>query len=272
LGLLFGAANFAGASLELVTNSPPQHVFAGTARSVLLTVHNPNDRDYEGEIRARLFQTSSATAVRLSEVPWKTLRVLPGQTVLESARLDFPAVTAETKFLIQWLDSGRVLGLTDVWVFPTNLLAELKTLVGDDGLGVIDPLNQLKPLLQATKAEFTDLENADLEQFHAKLAIMGPFESREQMPGGLVAAIDALVKRNVAVVWLQPPSKHEAKPQPSFYAVPTKQVAVVVVQPALVAGLRDNPQAQLNLIYFCKMALAPQPLRLPNSTVNHSDP
>jgi hypothetical protein len=39
--------------------------------------------------------------------------------------------------------------------------------------------------------------------------------------------------------------------------------AVVVVQPELVANLPENPQAQLNLIYFCKLALRPQSSALP---------
>jgi hypothetical protein len=46
--------------------------------------------------------------------------------------------------------------------------------------------------------------------------------------------------------------------------VPEKQIAIVVVQPELVADLANNPQSQLNLIYFCKLALHPQPPALPD--------
>jgi hypothetical protein len=45
--------------------------------------------------------------------------------------------------------------------------------------------------------------------------------------------------------------------------VQKKQTAVVVVQPELVDDLAENPQSQLNLIYFCHLALNPQPPVLP---------
>jgi len=51
---------------------------------------------------------------------------------------------------------------------------------------------------------------------------------------------------------------------PSFYLVLQSTNAVVIVQPELVADLPNNPQSQLNLIYFCKLALQPQPVALPN--------
>ena len=137
------------AQLRLVPDVQPQRMFAGDARRVTIVWHNAGDTTVEAELRARMLQTSSATAVQLSEQPWKKLPVLCGQTVIESAQLDFPMVKAETKFLIQWLEnSNSVLGQTEVFVYPTNLLAELKPLAGDQALGVFDPQNQLKPLLK----------------------------------------------------------------------------------------------------------------------------
>jgi hypothetical protein len=81
-----------------------------------------------------------------------------------------------------------------------------------------------------------------------------------------------MARKGVAVVWIQPPPMARDRLQPSFYAVPENTNAVVVVQQGLISGLPDNPQAQLDLIYFCKMALAPEPLRLPNPTINHTEP
>ena len=232
---------------------------------VTVVWHNAGDKTVETEIRARMLQTSSATAVQLSELPWKKLQVLPGQTVIESAQLDFPPVKAETKFLIQWLEnSNSVLGQTEVLVYPTNLLAELKPLAGDQALGVFDPQNQLKPLLKNLKLEFTDLENLDLENFSGRLAIIGPFQSQAQMRDGLGKQIQALAKKGAAIVWLQPPPEKRSRLQPSFYSVSMNTNAVVVVQPELVADLPGNPQSQLNLIYFCKLALHPQPPALPD--------
>jgi hypothetical protein len=38
----------------------------------------------------------------------------------------------------------------------------------------------------------------------------------------------------------------------------------MVVQADLVAKLPKNPKSQLNLVYFCKLALNPAPLSLPD--------
>jgi hypothetical protein len=253
------------AQLQLLPDRQPQSVFAGTGQTIALVWHNASDKPTETEIHARIIQTSSATAVQIGEVLWKKLAVLPQQTVFESAQLDFPAVKAETKFLIQWLDNtNRVVGKTAVLVYPTNLLAELKPLAGDRALGVFDPLNQLKPLLKNLKLEFTDLENIDLENFSGRLAIIGPFQSPAQMRDGLAKQIQALAKRGAAIVWLQPSPEKRGRLQPSFYVVPEQPAAVVIVQPEMVADLPDNPWSQLNLIYFCKLALNPQPFTLPD--------
>lgn len=240
-------------------------MFAGEARKISIVWHNNGDKVWEGEISARIFQTSSATVVRLGESPWKEFQALPGQTVVESAQLDFPAVKAETTFLVQWLEgSNHLIGITEVLVYPTNLLAELKPLAGDEPLGVFDPQNQFKPLLKNLKNDFVNLENSDLENFSGRLAIIGPFHSKAQMREGLPQQVQALAKKGAAVVWLRPPLAKRGQLLPSFYSVPEKQSSVVIIQPDLVADLADNPQSQLNLIYFCKLALHPQPPALPD--------
>jgi len=253
------------AQLQLVPDAQPPRVFAGEARTVTVVWHNAGDKAAAADISARMLQTSSATAVQLYERPWKRLQVLPGQTVVESVLINFPAVRTETRFFVQWLaDTNRIIGRTEIFVYPTNLLAGLKPLAADDSLGVFDPLNQLKPLLKNLKLKITDLENIDLENFSGRLAIIGPFQSKTQMRAGLAKQVQALVKKGAAIVWLQPPTEKCAIPVPSFYSVPAGQVAVVMVQPDMVADLADNPQSQLNLVYFCRLAFNPQPFVLPD--------
>jgi len=275
LGLvLAGLTGVVQAALQLVPGDQSTSVFGGEPSSISVTFSNSSDQDFSAKIRTRIYQTSSATAVLVSESAWKTLRVLPQQTVLESARLDFPAVKAETKFVVQWLENtNRVIGTTEVWVYPTNLLAELKPLLGEAAFGVLDPNNELKPLLRQNGVSFVDLGEMALEDFTGKLAIIGPFQSKAQMREGLTRAVQALGKHQVAVVWLLPqPSPRPSpirwereKPQPSFYSVPSGTNAVVVAQAELVSRLPENPQAQLNLIHYCKLALQPQPPALPKS-------
>ena len=116
------------AQLQLLPDQEPQRVFAGGERTITLVWHNDGDNAAEAEIRARLVQTSSATEIRLGETPWKKLQVLPQQTVLESAQLDFPPVKAETKFLVQWLEnSNSVIGKTEVLVYSDKLVGRIET-------------------------------------------------------------------------------------------------------------------------------------------------
>jgi hypothetical protein len=274
--LVFCALPFAlHAQLQLFTNAAPQGVFFGAAKNVSITLHNSGGQNFNDEIRARIYQASSATAVLLSENPWKQVQVPAGETVLESAALDFPAVKAKTKFLVQWLGDTNVLGMTPVLVYPTNLLQSLRTFLSETNFGVFDPGNRLKSLLKAQGIKFADLAQTGLDDFSGQLAVIGPFQSRAQVPDGLAEQILALAKKNVAVVWIQPGSARtrprfesgdmspQSKISPSFYCVQKKQTAVVVVQPELVDGLAENPQSQLNLVYFCQLALNPSPPVLP---------
>ncbi len=255
------------AQLQLVTNAGPQCVFLGEPPKVSVAFHNPGDQSFGGEIFAQIFQTSSTTAVLLSENPWKYLQVPAGETVSESAALDFPAVKVETKFLIQWLDnSNSIIGKTEVLVYPTNLLDELKLLVdeGAKNLGVLDPKSQLKPALKSSGVKFVDLAETDLDDFSGKLAIVGPCGPDNPEWNGLTDRISKLAQKGTPVVWIQSPPRKRAGIWPSFWVVPKNQAVVVVVQPELVADLPDNPQSQLNLIYFCKLALNPPPPVLPD--------
>src|SRR5947207_799231 len=135
------------AQIELVTQTERQKVFGGGQSSVSLMWRNLGDDTAKAPISMRLFQASSATAVPLREAGWKTLEILGGQNILETATLDFPVVRAETRFFVQWVQqTNHVLGITEVWVYPTNILQELSVLADQRPLGVFDPQNRLKPL------------------------------------------------------------------------------------------------------------------------------
>lgn len=255
------------AQLQVVPEKKPASLFAGENRSLPVVFHNPAAISITSEVRMRLVQASSATAAPFSDVPWKRLQVLPGQTVLESAPLNLPVVRAETRFLVQWIaDTSQVLGVSDILVYPTNLLSELKPLLGDTELGLFDPHNELKPLLKAARVEFNNLQDVGLDRFYGKLAIIGPFQSKEEMPGSLTASVKALAKKGTGIVWIQPPrSEHDAI-QPSFYCVLEGKAAIVVVQPDLVQNLAAEPQSQLNLIQLATLAVRPEPPHLPELT------
>ncbi|HWC58578.1 MAG TPA: hypothetical protein VHC44_02715 [Verrucomicrobiae bacterium] len=265
----------AEATLLQLVAAESQAVFAGSNRVVNLCWCNPGRLVNETDIRSRTMQLTSATAVSLYEKPWKKLQVLPGQTVLETAILDFPPVRAKTRFLVEWVDSsGNVLGSTEVFVYPTNLLAELGIVIGHDenALGVYDPENELKPLLKNLKIGFVDLENVVAENFHGKLAIINALGSSTEAKTLVTTQIKSLVENGVAVVWVMPATQEPQRdePQPSFYSVPANQVATIVIQPAAVARLAENPRSQANLIFFCKLALHPQSPILPSIQRKHT--
>ena len=191
----------------------------------------------------------------VSEALWKRLQVLPGQTILESVILDFPSVSAETRFLIQWIQgSNQVVGTTEVLGYPTNLLRELKVLAGDEPLGVFDPQNRFKPALAAVGVEMVDLEVSGIARFVGKLAIVGPFANQPEMPEGLLVDIKALANKGAAVVWVQPPPLPREPLKPSFFLVSHGKGTVAVVQQQLVSGLGERPQAQLNLLDLARAA------------------
>jgi hypothetical protein len=131
-------------------------------------------------------------------------------------------------------------------------------------LGVLDPQNQLKPLLKAAGVEFQDLEDTSMEDYRGKLAFIGLFQSKAQMRESLPHRIKGLAEKGVGVVWMQPPPEKQQELKPSFYTVPEGKGAIVIVQASLLANLAENPQAQLNLIQFARLALHPEPPRLPN--------
>jgi len=267
MGLLLAMAGWQGGSraqVAVLGDRQPQCVFSGR-RAVSLLLTNAGSVAAELTVQLRLLQCTSATAVPLGVFPWKTLSLLPAQTVVESAPVDFPAVRAGTRFLIQWLEgTNRVLGHTDVLVYPPDLLKALKPLAGDEPLGVFDPAVLIKPLLRAAGVEFSDLEDAGWEGYAGKLVLAGPFPDR--MGNTLGDRIQTVAHKGVAVVWIQPPSDPGAPLQPSFFTLSQGKGAVVVVQPELVASLADRPASQLHLLEFARLALHPEPLRLPHLT------
>ncbi|HTB83790.1 MAG TPA: hypothetical protein VK742_09065 [Candidatus Sulfotelmatobacter sp.] len=268
LTMLFTLA--AQAQLRLIPDAQPPVVFGGGLRVLEVRWHNSGDAAVNLEISNRLLQASSATVAPLEVVHWKNLTVLPGQTVLESAHVDFPAVKAETEFIVQWLaETNRILGVTRVTVYPTNVLDALRTLLGEGRLGLLDPNGMLKQLLRQNGFQFTDLAEAPLKDFMGRLAIIGPIPPNAPMRAGLTASIKAVTKNGTHVLWFLSPPKKPDQLWPSFYTVMEDTNAVVVAHPGLIFGMPDSPQAQLDLISLCKQTLNPGPLQLPDLTLGN---
>jgi hypothetical protein len=233
------------AQLEIMPPETPATVFAGRAATIKVLFHNPTDAAVETEISTRLFQASSATVVPLGEVqPWKKLRVLPKQTVLESFDVTLPSVKGPTRFQIQWTGLGK----TDVIGYPLNQLKRLQTLADEKSLAVFDPDNQLKPLLKQTGVKFTDYE---VEVLDGRLALV--WSAAKSLPESVLTRVN----KGMAAVWIRPEKTSAA------YVLHQEAGIVVIVPQSTMARLSESPLLQLNLIHYAELALEPDLIRLP---------
>jgi len=221
------------------------------------------------DIRSRLYQASSSLAAPWSERPWKQLTILPNQTVLESADLSFPSITSETRFLVQWLaENNRVLGTTEVLVYPTNLLKELKPLIRDEPLGAFDPQNVLKPLLTNVGVEFLDLQDVEPTTFVGNLAIFGPFPTNSPSLQHLLTEAKSLACKGVAVIWFQAAPDRTDELRPSFFIAHEGKGSILIAQEYLVSDLANNPKSQLNLVRLARFAVCPGHDRVTDFALN----
>jgi hypothetical protein len=251
-----------GSPLRLLPPGKAHAVFGGSTVDLELTFRNPDATAVRSELRAQIFQASSATVAPSSDSRWKTLQVLPEQTVMETAALRFPVVQAETRFVVRWVDAGRqIIGTTDVHVHPTNLLARLGAVVGGEPIGVFDPGDQLKPLLRRVGVAVHDLFPTGGGEFTGRLAIFGPFAGSASGEEPATEEIRRWAKRGKACVWLQATDKSGLL-RPSFQVVRLGRGTVMVAKSEMVSRLDVDPEAQLNLIHLAEYALQPARLDL----------
>ena len=261
------------AQVRVVPELESRCIFSGNARRIPVSLENVGSGAETLELRIRLYQTATEIAALVSDSPWKRLTVLPGQTILETALLDFPVVQSETGFLVQWLgNAGRVLGTTRVLAYPENSLQGLKALAGDGAVGVFDPQNELKPLLRAAGIAIHDLETTGPERFSGKLAIIGPFRSKDQVPPALAKEMKALAQRNVGIVWICPPAEPNDRLVTSLHLAAAGTALVVVAQNSAVPDLPRNPQSQLHLVELAQVALRYAPFPVPDLHLAFKEP
>jgi len=185
---------------------------------------------------------------------------------MENTLMEFPAVRTETAFVIQWLeDSGHILGTSSLLIYPTNLLQTLSALITETNLAVLDPDDQLRPLLDSQGVQFVDVAEPGLDKFTGKLVLIGPFRPTIQMTNDLAKQIEKVAGKGVSVVWLRMLPENAPKILPQVLSVQNCRMATIIVASAdSIANLADSPRAQLNLIRFCKVALDPKRFGFPH--------
>lgn len=235
----------ASAQVTVVPDAQPPAVFAGREQTIRVLFQNQTDQSTNLDLRVQLRQLSFSSSVRLGDPqPWKQLRLLPNQTVVETYATTFPSVRAATRFQIEWLGIGR----TEIVVYPNDLLKKLSALAGEKPPALLDPDNQIRPVLKQARIEFTDMET---EPSDARLAVM--WSNAKELPETVIKR----VKDGMAAVWIRKSAPVAA------YAVRLGTGTVIVASTSSVTPLADSPMAQLNLIRFAELALEPEAMRLP---------
>jgi hypothetical protein len=153
-----------------------------------------------------------------------------------------------------------------------TLLQALKPLADEEAVGVFDPQNELKPLLRAAGIGVHDLEKASSERFSGRLAIIGPFQSKDQVPPTLPKEMKALARRNVGIVWICPPVEPSDRLVTSLHLGAVGTGLVLVVQDSVVSDLPHNPQAQLHLVELAQVVLRYAPFPVPDLHLAFKEP
>ena len=234
------------AQIRLIEEPQSQTVFAGTGQTVCVELRNVGDALVEKDVELRLFQISvgSVVPIRASR-PWKRIRMLPHQTILENVPVDFPAIRAASRFRIELSGVGSM----TVIAYPPDLLKRLDQLAGDLPLALFDPDRHLKPALKQANVHVADFETDPTD---SKLAIV--WSNDRNLP----EAVKSRVTRGMSAVWIR------SSVVPTSYAVHLGNGVVVLTPPCLLNDLADSPSSQLTLIRDAELALQPELLRLPS--------
>lgn len=253
------ACAMAHGQLQGMAQDSETAVFGGSMASIPVLLRNPGASTVEIALKTRVFQMSSSTVMPLGAAQrWKRVTVLGGQTILESAPVEFPVVRGMTRFEVRWLDdTEEALGRSLVTVYPTNFGVQLAHLIGEKPPGVFDPHGQLTPLLRAAKIEFVDLTQGErLTTFQDGIAILGPFNPNQPAVPGLRKRAPAIAARGVNVV-LAAVSESEpgnATPRPVKIVDSDRKGRLVIVPNEAVSGLSTNALAQQALLQAVRLA------------------
>lgn len=245
-------------AVEIVPSGEPQQVSAADARVVEVRLRNPAAEPAQLEVRFQLLQLTASTAAPVgSPRAWKPLTLLPGQTVVERVTIEFPAVRITTRFAVRWLDAtGKLLGVTELWAHPDNLLDTLKLLAGGQPIGLTDEIGRLRPGLAARGISIRELSDAkSWQNFRGRLALVVSKPESSDEPR-LPATALARAKDGLAVVWFRPPQPTSPPASPLAERVTLGRGAVVLAAASVLDGLDRSPTAQLALLRLAELALS----------------
>ncbi len=246
-------------AVEVVRSPEPQQVFAAGQRSVEVRFHNAAAEAVRLDVRFRLLQLTSATAAPLGDArPWKSLNILPGQIIVETAVIEFPQVRVATRFAARWLDAnGKLLGVTEIWAHPEDLLDTLKLLAGGRPIGLTDEVGMLLPALGAHGIPVRELRTENnWKEFRGQLALVLSKPGPNQGEPRLKPAALARAKEGLAVVWFQTPPTISPPMPRTAERVGIGRGVVVIASASTLEGFDHSPAAQSALVRLAELALS----------------
>ena len=253
---------FLCAQVEVVRDPIPTGIFADVSQKIHVTFHNDEKRSAEIDLRFRLYQASSGTLMPVGDIQtFKRIKILEGQTVIETVSLKIPAIKTSGRFQVQWFDGDKKFGVSDVMVYPVGILKQLKVLAGEKALGILDVSGELRKLLDQLKIEYEDLEkDPGLGEFNGKLVIITAYTSKEQLPPQLIANIGKKAKDGASIVWVRPADMAQPMHQVTVCSLQMGEGTVVMVHPSVVVNIGSSADAQVALIRCAQMAVKPMEL------------
>jgi len=266
---LTAATQLAGAPVRVLAKEAVA-VFGGGTRAIEVSVQNYADVGAELEVGWQLLQTSSATAAPFGPVTiWKRVAVAAHETVLDEVRIPLPSVRAETRFLVRFLEQKEVLGLAEIWVYPTNLLTEINDLLEGNAVILCEAPDVWKRALTAAGIQFFEASVGSAIPPRSKLVIVGPLAD-PATEAAAVATAWSWAKSGVAIILIKSASIPAAATEPSYYAFNASKATFVVAQTQAMTDLATNPWSQLRLLRMARLATGHELLALPKPSADQS--
>lgn len=245
---------------QLTLNPEPGIQAAFCAEPVKLKVgfSNPKNEVTKTPLRTRVYQKSSATLMPVGEIqPWKEVRLLEGQSVIETVSITFPEIKAPTRFQVHVLGEQTLIGKVEVDVYPPNLLKQISLLLGESKLAIFDPQNHLKPSFVKAGIAFEDLQSGtELDVFQGKLAIFNLTPPTQRPSQEFEAHVHQIIKRGIAVIWIRPETENHQLPAPLTMVMREGIESGVLIKTRECFNLSE-PSAQMSLLYLAGIALTP---------------
>jgi hypothetical protein len=242
------------ADITVLRESETPWVYAAPGQSLRVTIQNSDPSEYQGELRYRLLQGSHTVAAPVASGTAKTLRLLAGQTSIETLAIDIPPVNAPSSFFVQWLKETKPIGITMLVAFPTNCLERLKALAGESPLGVWDRDGQIQPLLAGHAVPFYELDKEGWEGFAGKMVLINAGKRTPELTEHVVAA----QKRGIAMVLIIKDAGDKPGDLTPDFTVQTAGNAKRVTVRASFLTDWSRPQTQIRLLRLAELASPPQ--------------